>query len=622
MKVGFKGNYSQVKKGIDILQRRLNFTPVYDETGDFTIHVSVDDAHALEYSVKGSEGTIGYAKPCNFFRALALSLAAYRRGECVDRFENSNFTMDGVMVDCSRNAVPTVAGAKEMLEVLACMGLDMMMLYTEDTYEIPEFPYFGYMRGRLSQQEIKEIDSYALDLGIELIPCIQTAAHLLHALKWPWADPICDFIDALLVGEEKTYEFLDKAIKSCAETFTTRRIHIGYDEAIWVGRGKYLERNGYVSNSVLLQQHLVRVKEILKKYDRVPMMWGDMYLNMYNENGVKEQDGMGVVYWNYYEHEQEKYAETIDRYKEFSDNVIFAGGSWTWGVLIAPYYQTLTSTVPALKACVEKGVKEVIVTMWGDNGQETTWFAGLPGIQMYAEFRYCGKDTDSVTEELLSSRMKDCIGADLEAFKDMARVDMFKDGKKFREFPANPSKAVLWSNPMMGLYDKDLENAGGIFDLTSHYGEYAAKLKAHASSGNAFSWLFDFPAELAKLCQSKWNLGLRLKAAYEAGDKDALGKISDEMTRLIAQVKVLRKAHRNQWMRNCKSFGWDVMDIRYGALMCQMETGADRVKAYSEGKLEALEELAEERLPYGLEVDSQGIMGVTHWERFVTGCPL
>ena len=119
MKLGFKGNYSEVKKGIEILQKRLNFTPIYEAKGDFTIEVSVDDAHALTYSVNGNEGVITYEKPCNFFRALSLSLAAYRRGETISRYEDSNFTMDGVMVDCSRNAVPTVAGAKDMLEALA-----------------------------------------------------------------------------------------------------------------------------------------------------------------------------------------------------------------------------------------------------------------------------------------------------------------------------------------------------------------------------------------------------------------------------------------------------------------------------------------------------------------------
>ena len=59
---------------------------------------------------------------------------------------------------------------KLMLRKMALMGMSVAMLYTEDTYEIPQQPYFGYLRGRYTQQQLRELDRYAADLGIELIP--------------------------------------------------------------------------------------------------------------------------------------------------------------------------------------------------------------------------------------------------------------------------------------------------------------------------------------------------------------------------------------------------------------------------------------------------------------------
>lgn len=46
-------------------------------------------------------------------------------------------------------------------------------------------PYFGAYRGRYSAAEIREMDDYAQKFGVELVPCIQTLAHLHNALKWP-----------------------------------------------------------------------------------------------------------------------------------------------------------------------------------------------------------------------------------------------------------------------------------------------------------------------------------------------------------------------------------------------------------------------------------------------------
>lgn len=81
------------------------------------------------------------------------------------------------------------------------------MVYTEDTYEVKAYPYFGYMRGRYTEEELKECDQYAAELGIEMIPCIQTLAHLTEALKWNYAIDIRDTADILLAGSEATYTF-------------------------------------------------------------------------------------------------------------------------------------------------------------------------------------------------------------------------------------------------------------------------------------------------------------------------------------------------------------------------------------------------------------------------------
>ena len=88
----------------------------------------------------------------------------------------------GVMIDMSRNAVMSVDGLKRFLPLLKKMGYNCVMLYTEDTYEVDGEPYFGYMRGRYSKAEMKELDAFAASIGITMIPCIQTLAHLEEKL--------------------------------------------------------------------------------------------------------------------------------------------------------------------------------------------------------------------------------------------------------------------------------------------------------------------------------------------------------------------------------------------------------------------------------------------------------
>ena len=65
------------------------------------------------------------------------------------------------------------------------LGFNRVMLYTEDTYEIPGEDFFGYLRGRYTGGELKEIDRHCAALGIELVGCIQTLAHLEQVFRWP-----------------------------------------------------------------------------------------------------------------------------------------------------------------------------------------------------------------------------------------------------------------------------------------------------------------------------------------------------------------------------------------------------------------------------------------------------
>ena len=53
---------------------------------------------------------------------------------------------------------------------LAKMGYNVVMLYTEDTFEVENEPYFGYMRGRYTADEIREMISAGTFIGYDYIP--------------------------------------------------------------------------------------------------------------------------------------------------------------------------------------------------------------------------------------------------------------------------------------------------------------------------------------------------------------------------------------------------------------------------------------------------------------------
>ena len=141
------------------------------------------------------------------------------------------FNEFGIMLGCAENAVPKISSLKRFVDYMSALGYNALYLEIADTYKIPAEPYFGYMRGGYSADEIGELDAYCKEKDVELVPAIQTLAHLHFLNNYERFRPIIDLNDILFVGEEETYRFIDEMFASLAKSFSTRRVNIGMDEA-------------------------------------------------------------------------------------------------------------------------------------------------------------------------------------------------------------------------------------------------------------------------------------------------------------------------------------------------------------------------------------------------------
>ena len=139
------------------------------------------------------------------------------------------FNRLGTMVDCSRNGVMRPETVRRWAKLTKDIGYNMLMLYTEETYEIKSQPYFGYGRGRYTEDELRGIDAYCSEIGMELIPCIQTLAHLGSLTRWPAFKPYTDVNDILLIDDERTYALIEEMFKTLSRCFTSRLVNVGMD---------------------------------------------------------------------------------------------------------------------------------------------------------------------------------------------------------------------------------------------------------------------------------------------------------------------------------------------------------------------------------------------------------
>lgn len=516
---------------------------------------------ALEVTLHGREATVLYDQPARAGRALGALLAGLVRPGEVYR-EQTSFQTLGIMLDCSRNAVMTPGHFQRWLRQLALLGYNMAMLYTENTYALPGEDYFGYRRGRYSAEELREIDRAAADLGIEMIGCIQTLGHLDQLLRWPEYHAVTDTSAVLLVGEKRTYELIEKMIARFARCYRSRRIHIGMDETFDLGRGRYQDLHGHRRGFDLFNEHLRRVSALCRRHGLEPMLWSDMYFRLGSKTRAYEDPHARIppevkrripkkaqlVYWDYENKEKARYLAMIRRHRALGKEPIMASTVET--------YQTLWSApaagvLPCLEACREARLREVFLTIWGDDGAYCEFNSALAGLAHAADAAY-GRLPPERTR--LGARFQAVCGADYEAV--MTAASMHDPDRLYVK--------LLWDDPLLRVAwtNEGLRFASVWKKLDARF---AAALRGlHPFRNTTEPIDLAHAGTLLRFLRHKIRFHEQMDAAYARRDRAALRRVRNDIPSVVRDLDAVLESFRRQWHRRNKPFGFETIQVRLG----------------------------------------------------------
>lgn len=538
-------------------------------------------------------------------QALSLMSLRHSQGKPLVFEQSYAFERNGIMIDNSRNAVMTVETSKALLRKLALMGHSWCMLYLEDVYEITDEPYFGAFRGRYSKEELKELDRYALQLGIELFPAIQTLAHLNQFVFWEHeAAKYLDIDDILNVNRPETKALLEKMLSHLMECFTSKRIHLGMDEAYNLGRGSYLDEVGLEEKPAIMLKHLNFLVEVCQDQGLLPIIWDDMFFSHYSKISEGQADyqipaGIGLMYWDYYHNTPEHYAARFDERQEIADEVLFAGGAWRWSGFTPHHQKTLLTTKPALTTAKAKGVKQVIATAWGDDGSETPFYVVMFGLVLYAYL-----DAHDVYDEAeFDTWLQHYTEQSLAEWLLQGELDLLPELDLESYVDVTPSKYFLYQDLLLPTFMSYIE------DLGIDYGAHMERLAKHFSElETGYRQMNQFYAKYAETLALKWDLPLLIWQAYHQDDRERLALIVKEQLPALKQLLTeLLAARRLVWLQEAKAFGLEVLDYRFGAMIIRVDIVSERLQAYLDGDIDVIEELLEPRLAYDPRQDKRAM---------------
>ena len=556
-------------------------------------HVEAREADELTLSLSGDTLTVCAPDLSGAGRGLFQAACALKEGREIPRLtQRRHIASCGMMLDMSRGGVMTVEAVKRMIDAQAALGLNLMMLYTEDTYPVAGYPYLGYLRGRYTEAELRELDDYAASSGVELVPCIQTLAHLEQFLQWSESTPLKDNDTCLLVDEPKVYDFIRAELESVSRIFRSRRIHIGMDEAHGIGLGKYYALHGPTDRFALLTRHLNRVVDMCQSLGLKPIMWSDMFYRLGSakndyydpdarvpESAVANIPQVALCYWDYYHQDESFYTGMLEGHRRMGKEVVFAGGLWTWSGFLPQVKRTEATSFPALRACLKAGVNTVLATLWGDDGCETDYRLTLNQLPIYAEHCWLG---DACTPEECHRQGERLTGLPQGVYEAMGAF--YPNAEDLR-----PGKMLVYADPLYPLLE-------GLWDLTG----YAESLDKAAAvlAGRPEDPRCVYAGLLLTIAQKKLAWISVLRPAYVRGDRAEVSRMArEELPALRALYERLLTVWRDQWEEARKRNGWETPCARLGAVMARLDDVQHALLRWAEGQTDRVDELEEQPLP-------------------------
>lgn len=583
-----------------------------------TLNIRLDNNGKTLLAVKGNENTVEttvdsikivYSSLNYLYRGIALAVCGIEsvKEKCI-------FTDLGIMLDCSRNAVLNIENAKKLIRLLAIMGYSSVQLYTEDTYEIEGEPRFGYLRGRFSKEQLKELNYYASCFGIELIPCIQTLAHLNSIFRWTEYADIHDIDDVLMADEPKTYDLIEKMFKTISECFYSRRVNIGMDEAFRLGRGKHQDKYGTQERTQIMLRHVNKVNEIAQKYGFTCMMWSDMFMRTamasYSLSAKISQEikntipnNISLVYWDYYSSQVSHYDEIFNLHKQINNEIVFAGGAWNWTGHIPNNSFSIRACTSAITSCLKNDIKRMFLTLWGDDGAEGSFYSLLPTLVNVAEQAYGNSDMEKIKQAFL--RVSNI------SYDNFMAVDLLnKFEERHKDILTNPSKYYLFTDCFTDLF---------LNDISSEYKTNLLKafeMLKKSEKDKEYGYLFKLFKILAQILYIKYDLSIDTRSAYNSNNKYQIKKLIKQ--RYIPLVKLIKKFHEAnyvRWHKENKPHGFEILDYRLGGLVYRIKYYVKTLQQFVKGKITNIELLEEEILDF--ERDKSDYRNAYYFNSFV-----
>jgi hypothetical protein len=376
---------------------------VYEKNGGLGREAYILDIRAGEIRVSYGD------EPGKFYGRVTLEQAAKKYGAavpCMTIEDAPDLALRGVMLDISRNKVPTVETLKETIDMLARLKINHLELYVEGySYEYPSFKHLFPNETPLSPAEIRELDRYCKDRFIDLVPCQNNLGHMSDWLALPEFAALGESDSGMtILGrtlppstlnplDPGSFALAEKLTGELLESFSSPLYNACLDEPFELGKGK---SKGAVETKGLGRvygEYALKIYGLAGKHHKRMLMWADV-LSKHPEAVDMLPRDIVFLEWGYEgNHPFERLAR---EYQKSGHDFCLCCGTSTWTSFTGRTGNMLRNTENAAANAKKYGALGIIITDWGDGGHPQYLPVSYAGLSYGAALAWNTESRDEI----------------------------------------------------------------------------------------------------------------------------------------------------------------------------------------------------------------------------------
>lgn len=318
---------------------------------------------------------------------------------CLEIHDWPDFAVRGVMLDISRDKVPTLDTLMDLVDKLASWKINQIQLYTEHTFAYQKHPAIWEKASPFTGEDILKLDAFCRERYIELVPNQTTFGHMHRWLTHPEYLPLAEVEDGYLTPwgrqsgpyslcpeDPRSLELVDGLFDELLPHFSSHTVNVGCDETFDVGQGRSkaaVEARG--AGQVYLD-YVLKVYENLRRRGYQTQFWGDIIIEHPDLVPFLPRDIIALE-WGY--EAQHPFDQHGACFAAAGIPFYVCPGTSSWTSLGGRTKNAIGNLLSAAENGLKHGANGYLNTDWGDNGHWQTMPVAYLGLLAGSAYSWC-----------------------------------------------------------------------------------------------------------------------------------------------------------------------------------------------------------------------------------------